>query len=137
MDMSTWVLSRVIPDESERFQALCRALADADAARRRFAFAELADFLRPLPPGAFRVATSHAPRAQLDPVALNYLAGAIELAAERRDQTPPAWTRDVPIPETPVFGSSLNSLRLYLLTRGPVALRRRNIFVDASVDERV
>jgi hypothetical protein len=37
----------------------------------------------------------------------------------------------------PAFGSSLASLRLHLLTRAPVALRRRNLFADASVDDRV
>ena len=99
--------------------------------------AEFADFLRSLPIAAFERAVRHAPRAPLDADTLNYIAGAIELAAERRGLRPPRWTRDVPIAGSPMFGSPLSSVRLYLLTRGPVALRRRNVFVDASVDERV
>lgn len=135
MDMSSWVLSRVLPDEAERFQTLTAALCDE--AQRRFQLAELADFLRALPAAAFQRAVAQLPRARLDPETLNHLAGAIELAAQRRGQEPPAWTRTVVSAALPVFGSSLASLRGYLLTRAPVALRRRNLFVDASVDERV
>lgn len=135
MDMSSWVLQRVLPDEAERFQELVVGLTGR--AQRRFALAELADFLRALPPGAFQRAVADAPRARLDPLTANHLAGTIELAAWRRGQAPPAWTRAVGSPEAPVFGSSLASVRLHLLTHSPVALRRRNLFVDASLDERV
>jgi hypothetical protein len=68
---------------------------------------------------------------------LNYLAGAIELASRRRGLPPPPWTTEVRIPAEPAFGSALTSVRLHLLTRAPVALRRRNLFVDASLDDRV
>ncbi|HTY49830.1 MAG TPA: hypothetical protein VMB48_09070 [Steroidobacteraceae bacterium] len=37
----------------------------------------------------------------------------------------------------PAFGSELRSLRLHLLTQSPPAFRCRNIFIDASVGERV
>lgn len=123
------------PDEVARFQALTDALTDP--AHRRFRLAELADYLRALPPEAFRRAVHDAPRATLDAGTLNYLAGAVELAAERRGQAPPRWTAAVPPAATPSFGSELASVRMYLLTRAPVALRRRNVFVDASFDERV
>jgi hypothetical protein len=43
----------------------------------------------------------------------------------------------VGVPRDPLFGSQLASVRPYLLTRSPVALRRRNVFVDASFDQRV
>lgn len=135
MDMSSWVLSRVLPDERERFQSLTAALTDDE--QRGFRLAELSDFLRALPAASFRRAVAQPPRARLDPLTLNHLAGAIELAAQRRNQEPPAWTRTVVVPASPVFGSILAGLRGYLLTRAPVALRRRNLFVDASVDERV
>ena len=135
MDMSSWVLDRVLPKVEERFQELVAAIASADD--RTFALAELADFLRPLPSGEFQRAVAFAPRTRLDPPTLNHVAGTIELAAERRGIQAPDWTRDVPIPATPTFGSSLASVRLHLLTRAPVALRRRNLFMDASLDERV
>lgn len=122
-------------DEADRFQALADALVDPE--ERGYRLAELADYLRALSPEAFRRAVRERPRAALDHPTLNHLAGAIELAAERRGQDPPAWAASVPPGETPVFGSELASLRLYLLTQAPVAFRRRNIFVTDSFDERV
>lgn len=126
---------RTCPDEAARFQAFADALTDA--AHRRFRLAELADFLRALPDEAFRRAVGTAPHAPIDGATLNHLAGAIELAAQRRGQPPPHWTAAVPPAPTPSFGSELASVRLHLLTRAPVALRRRNLFMDASFDERV
>ena len=135
MDMSGWVLDRVLPKVEQRFQELVAGIARADD--QSFALAELADFLRALPPREFQRAVALAPRARLDPPTLNHLAGTIELAAERRKVPAPDWTSDVPVPDTPAFGSSLGSVRLHLLTRAPVALRRRNLFMDASLDDRV
>jgi hypothetical protein len=135
VDMSTFVLGRILPDEGERFQEALRRLTAAGT--RRLALAELADFLRPLPTGAFQRAVAEPPRAQLDPETLNHVAGAIELAAARRGVPAPVWVRSVPAQDQPSFGSTLSSLRLHLLTRSPVALRRRNLFMDASIDERV
>jgi uncharacterized protein (DUF1778 family) len=138
MDVSAWVLSRALPSESEQFQHFVTAIgAASNQTARRLALAELADFLRDLPSGAFRRAVAEPPRAPLHESWRNHLAGAIELAASRRSQTAPSWTRDVPIDPEPAFGSPLASLRLYLLTRAPVALRRRNLFMDASIDDRV
>jgi hypothetical protein len=37
----------------------------------------------------------------------------------------------------PVFGSELKALRLHLLTNSPPAFRRRNIFIDATLGDRV
>ncbi len=135
MDMSSWILDRVLPRSQERFQELVAALATPD--HRAFALAELADFIHELPLGEFERAVAHAPRARLDPEVLNHLAGAIELAAKHRGVKAPEWTSRVPIPATPIFGSALAGVRLHLLTHAPVALRRRNLFLDASFDQRV
>ena len=135
MDMSSWILGRVLPSVSERFQSLAAALAASD--QPRFALAELLDFLRALPRGEFEVAVASAPRAKLAPRILNHLAGTIELAASHRNVKAPEWTSEVAIPDAPMFGSSLGAVRLQLLTHAPVAMRRRNIFVDASLDQRV
>jgi hypothetical protein len=134
MDMSSWVLSQILPDEAERFQAM---LARVTGPQWRFALAEVADFLAALPHGAFARAVRNAPRARLDESILNHVAGAIERAAHRRGQASPPWTADVPIADLPTFGSTLSSVRLHLLIRAPVAFRRRNVFVDASLDDRV
>lgn len=135
MTVSPWVLGQVLPAEADRFQTLVARVADP--AGRRYALAELADWLRALPQGAFRRAVAMPPGDPLDRDALNYLAGAIELAAKQRGLTVPGWTADVPVPDAPLFGSSLEAVRLYLLTHSPVALRRRNVFVDASIDQRI
>ena len=126
-------------DPAARFQALARALAGAQAepSHRRLRLADLADHLRALPPESFRDAVAAAPDAPLDADTLNHVAGMIELAAERRGQAPPPWTARVPPAPLPSFASALGSVRLHLLTRTPVALRRRNIFADASLDDRV
>lgn len=134
MDMSSWILDRVLPPESAKFQELASALAEPEA--RAFALAELADFLRPLRGGAFARATSEPPKAHINPATLNHLAGAIELGAAKRGVAPPAWTARVAVTADPVFGTTLNSARIYLLTHAPVAFRRRNVFVDSSIDER-
>lgn len=133
-DMSSWILDRVLPPESLRFQALTGALARSEA--RPYALAEVEDYLRSLPVGAFARATSEAPRSPIDPATLNHLAGAIDRAAVKRGVAPPAWVKRVPASTTPTFGSRLKSARLHLLTNSPVAMRRRNVFVDASIDER-
>lgn len=128
-----------LADLAGRFQRLTAALAEVqgDPDRRRYALADLADWVRGLGPAAFAEAVGAAPAAALDAPTLNHLAGAVELAAERRGVAPPAWAGAVPPGETPVFGSELGSLRPYLLTHAPVALRRRNLFFDASFDDRV
>lgn len=135
MGVSAWVLSRVLPAEAERFQALAERVAEAGD--RRYALAELADWLRALSPGAFLRAVARPPAASLDHETLNYLAGSVDWAAVRRGLPAPAWVADIPIPTEPLFGSTLATLRLHLLTQSPVALRRRNVFVDASMDQRV
>jgi hypothetical protein len=61
----------------------------------------------------------------------------VEYACAKRSVAPPAWTRTVtPLPD-PVFATALQSLRLHLLTHSPPPFRARNIFIDASVGERV
>lgn len=134
-DMSSWILERVLPAEGARFQRLAAKLLDQKDKGSRLA--ELADYLRDLPAGAFARATAEAPRTELDARTLNHLAAMIDRAAINRGLTSPAWTSDAPVPADPAFGSALSSVRLHLLTMAPVAFRRKNIFVDSSIDERV
>jgi len=133
--MSEWVLSRVLPTALETFQALLRELSQA--ARPGLVLAEIDDLLAPLTGEELVRAVAEPPRVKLTPYWENYLAATIELAAARRRTRPPAWTEDVGPLEAPAFGSSLESLRLHLLTRAPAPFRRRNIFVDSSIGDRV
>jgi hypothetical protein len=61
----------------------------------------------------------------------------IESACAQRAIAVPAWTRSIAPLAEPAFGSDLQSLRLYLLTRSPPAFRYRNIFIDATVGDQV
>ncbi len=61
----------------------------------------------------------------------------VEHTAAIKGVDPPRWLLTVEPLGAPWFASSLKSLRLYLLTHSPPAFRRRNLFVDSSVGQRV
>lgn len=100
-------------------------------------FAEILDLLASLEGGALAAAVREPPSVALTPYWQNYLAATLEHTAAARRMPPPAWTRDVPPLAEPAFGSSLESLRLHLLVNSPPAFVQRNIFIDASVGDRV
>lgn len=133
--VSAYVLSRALPPSRLRFEELVQALADG--ADRRFVLAELNDLLAGLAPMELRAAVVDAPIEGLSPYLQNYVAAMVELASQRRGLAPPGWTRGVVPLDEPVFATELPSLRLHLLRSAPVAFKRRNIFVDASVGDRV
>ncbi len=133
--MSAYVLSRAVPSPAMRLQE-CIA-ASAGPAPPAFALAELNTLLAGWTAVELRDAIAAPPATTLAPFLSNYIAAMIEQACERRSVRVPAWVRAVaPLPE-PAVGSSLNSLRLHLLTHSPPSFRRRNIFIDAAVGDRV
>jgi len=134
-DMSTYVLSRVAPPAALRFKELLATLSEPED--RPYALAELNELLAALAPGEFREAVADADLAALDAVDRNRIAAMVEHAAHRIGVPAPAWSRDVPPLEVPVFATDLASLRAHLLRASPVAYRRRNLFVDAAVGDRV
>jgi uncharacterized protein (DUF1778 family) len=134
MDMSTYVIARLLPAPARRFQELTAACADAESAR--FALAEINAWLSSLSASELREAVS-SPPPRLTSYLANYVAAMTELACGRRKVPAPSWTRTVTPLAEPVFGSTLMSLRLYLLTHSPAPFRRRNIFIDASIGSRV
>ena len=136
MEMSSWVLGRLLPAAGARFAELVAAVA-GDGPDGRFALAALNSFLSELGPGELREALASLPPAGLTPVQANYIAAMVEVACARHGLAPPAWTGDVPPLAAPLFGSALLSLRLHLLTHSPAPFRRRNIFVDASIGAQV
>ncbi len=135
MSMSDWVLSRVLPPPRETFQGLLKALSTAE--KPGYVLAELNELLTQLTTGEFKLAVSEPPQVQLDPYWRNYVAATIEQAAASKRTEAPSWTENVQPLDEPVFGSSLKSLRLHLLTQSPVAFRSRNIFIDSSIGDRV
>ena len=134
LDMSAYVLARVLPVPARRFQELTGACRDPEDAR--FALAELNSWLASLAAGELQDAVA-SPPSGLTPYLANYVAAMVEYACAQHAVAPPAWTRAIAPLSEPVFGSALMSLRLYLLTHSPAPFRRRNIFIDATVGARV
>lgn len=134
LDMSAYVLARLLPAQARRFTELVGACRDPAGAR--YALAELNTWLESLAAGELRSALA-APPSGLTSYFANYVAAMIEVACSRRGVHPPDWIGTIAPLAEPVFGSELLSLRLYLLTHSPAPFRRRNIFIDATVGDRV
>jgi hypothetical protein len=134
-DVSAYVLARALPAAALHFGEILGALGEAD--RQRFALAELNDLLTELAPGELAQATGDADLRGLSPYLQNYVAAMVELAAHQKDIAAPGWVREVPPLERPHFATPLEGLRLHLLQVSPVPFKRRNIFIDSSLGDRV
>ena len=125
----------ILLDARMRFARLLEALPGED--QPGFVLAELNDLLSSLTAGELCSAVEHADLAGLTPYLRNYVAAMVELAAHQQDVPPPSWVRDVePLP-APRFATPLAGLRLHLLRTAPVPFKRRNIFIDSSIGDRV
>jgi hypothetical protein len=135
-DVSSYVRGRVLPVSRERVQALVdRPGSDPDD--RRYTLAELNDLLAGLPPAHLRSAVDELDVTGLTLLLRNYVAAMVEQATHAGGVRAPAWTADVPALAEPWFAVPFLSLRPHLLKESPVAFKRRNLFVDASVGGRV
>ncbi len=135
LDVSRYVLSRVLPPSRSRLHEIVRALQEEE--NQRFALAELNDLLSGLARIEFPHAVEDAEIGDLSPLLQNYMAAMVEQAVDQKGATPPSWTREVEPLEEPHFAVPFASLRPYLLRASPVAFKRRNIFVDSGVGDRV
>ncbi len=135
LGMSALVLTRCLPRPKARFQELVRALAGRE--RPAYVLAALNDLLTELTPAELEVTVADLPRVDLGQYLANYLAAMVERAADLKAVAAPDWTREVEPLEEPRFVPSVAGLRLHLLRRAPVPFRRRNIFIDSSVGDRV
>ncbi len=140
LSMSEWVVSQLLPKQHETFQDLVRNLnhesSEAPNASS-YALAALNDFLAKLSAQDFKRALtdpSVVPHSEFHRV---YLAAMIEHAAVQKGAEVPAWVLSSGPLGVPYFATELTSLRLHLLMHSPPAFRRRNLFVDASVGDRV
>jgi len=135
MDMSAYVLSRVLSVPAMEFRE--RIEACRGAAAPAFALAELNSLLSRLTAVELADAIAAPPMVTLPPFLANYVAAMVESACEARGVPVPGWTRAVAPLAEPAFGSTLQSLRLHLLTHSPAPFRRRNIFIDSSLGAQV
>ena len=135
LDMSSFVLKRVLSAATKGFQALVRDCASLSSPR--FALAELNTLLAALSSGPLRDAVATAPAVELSAFLANYVAAMVEYACANRAIAAPAWTGAIEPLTDPAFGSELQSLRLHLLTHSPPPFRRRNIYIDSSLGRQV
>lgn len=91
MEMSAYVLSRVLPASGARFAE--RVAACAESASSRHALAELNSFLSALTAQEFRDAVNYAPTVALTPFISNYVAAMVEYGCGRLSVPVPSWTR--------------------------------------------
>lgn len=138
MDMSEWVLAALFPPVALEFQDLCAEIAKQGQSPNRFCvFAALSDFLQRLDSDELPRAVQDSPEAKLDEFSFNYVAAMVELACHRKKIKPATWLHDAEGLSEPYFGSSLLSLRFYLLAHALVPFKKRNIFIDSSVGDRL
>jgi hypothetical protein len=135
MDMSAYVLAKVLSASADQFQDCVQDCADS--ASPRFALAELNSLLSNFTAGELRdvIAVSMPPG--LSPFLANYIAAMVEYACAQHAIAAPAWTGSIAPLAEPVYGSELLSVRLHLLTHSPPPFRARNIFIDATLGDRV
>ena len=135
MDMSAYVLSRVLSAPASRFAECVEACKNPESAS--YGLAELNSFLSGLSASELRNAVAVAPAVKLTPYIANYIAAMVEYACQKQDVAAPAWACMIEPLTEPVFATTLQSLRLHLLTHSPPPFRRRNIFIDSSLGDRV
>jgi uncharacterized protein (DUF1778 family) len=135
VDVSSYVLSRALPPNRSRIAEILPALLREE--ERRYALAELNDFLSALASAEFRDAVADVELEGLPSLMQNYVAAMVEHAANQKGEAPPGWVRDIEPLEEPYFAVPFPRLRPYLLRAAPVAFKRRNIFVDSTVGDRV
>lgn len=135
MTMSEWILDKAVPSPQLTFQELLGELAAAE--KPSLVFGELLELLGPMSAEEYESAVAGPPWVELDPYWQNYVAATVEHAAASKRAAAPAWTREIPPLDEPVFGSSLKSVRLHLLVNSPPAFAQRNIFIDSTVGDRV
>lgn len=135
VDMSMYVLSRVLSAPASLFATHveeCREEASA-----HYGLAELNSFLAALSASELQDAVAVAPSVKLTPYIANYVAAMVEYACQKHGVGVPAWIHTVEPLAEPAFASALQCLRLHLLTHSPPPFRRRNIFIDSSLGDRV
>ena len=135
LDVSHYVLEKVLPAQSKRFHEILHSLRDEKTCR--FGLADLNDFLSDLGAGEFAAAVESVDLAELSLFAANYVCALVEQAAHQCKLPPPAWTKAVAPLSEPYFAAPLVSLRPHLLRASPVPFKRRQLFVDSSLGDRV
>ena len=135
MTLSKWILSKVRIENS--VAELKRIYNEfSKRSKESYLFAQLGDYLMNVPNELWLEFVSIKPE-NMESDQLSYVAAIIDQLSVIRDLEKPHWITEIKGHDKPYFGSDLQSLRLYLLIKSPVAFRQRNIFIDSSAGERV
>ncbi len=126
--ISGYVLNRVLPSSELELARLMGALVDPTVDFRK-PLSDLALALHELPDDTVTDGVPM-PDAEIPLTHRNRIAALVESEAGRRGVEPPVWTREIPLPERPVFGWPLASLKPHQMRVTPAAFKRRNIFFD-------
>lgn len=136
--LSAFVLARSLPSSRIEFERLVDELETRkEREARRYVLAELNDFLTGASTSELEAAVADAPSSELSPFLQNYLAAMVDLACQRKGLDAPGWAERVRPLDEPWFATDLPALRLHLLRSSPVAFKRRNLFVDSTLGDRV
>ena len=135
LDMSAYVLGRVLPGHATKWQAHLGEIADSGESR--LALAQLSAWLAKLAAGELAAAVAAPPSTALSDFHANYIAAMVEHLCAANGVGAPHWTRGIEPLARPVFGTQLASLRLHLLAHSPAPFRRRNLFVDTAAGGQV
>ncbi|MFV2061254.1 MAG: DUF1778 domain-containing protein [Gammaproteobacteria bacterium] len=135
LDMSRYVLEKILPSKAQEFQDFVTELAVSDEAR--FVLAEINKFLSRLNRAELKTVLLIVLPLGLTDYMSNYLAAMIETICNKHQTKIPGWVIKIKPLHKPVFATELHNLRLYLLTHSPAAFRSRNIFVDTTVGGQV
>lgn len=134
-DISSWVLSRCLSEARRTFEQIIATFAATS--EPTYLIAELNDFLSGLKPNDFADAVSTGLPGNFDTALANRIAAMVEYAAHKKNVAPPRWTTSIPPSPYPVFDTELQSLRMHLLLNTPAIFKRRNLFLDSSIGDRV
>ncbi len=134
VDMSAWILQRVLHDKAKQFVKIINKLPDEE---QSFVLAELHDFLAKLKAIDFELALNLEPVIELTDFQINYVIAMIVHRAKQLNISAPNWINNYPILPQPFFATNLKSLRFHLLINSPIAFKQRNIFIDSSIGDRV
>ena len=135
-DVSQWVLRRLLPECADELQAMIDALGNTPGLRSHV-LAELHDYLVAHDTAQLGQAFDTLDLSRLEPFESNYVAAMIETACVNRNIPPPSWLGNIAPLTDPWFATSLQNLRVHLLTTSPPPFRRRNLYVDSTLGARV
>lgn len=135
LDMSAWVKQQLFSVKTRAYFDLLEGVMNPKISRE--ALAHLNDFLWELSKKDFVSVVRDLPEAFKNTFQGNYIAAMVEMAAAQKDIPAPQWTQKYRGLKDPYFATDFKKLRLHLLVSSPPPFRKRNIFIDSSIGDRV